>query len=222
MTTTSNKIQALLKVKEEISHEKSSTGNKVKSLYESGTINVEQLLKMKRGPLTTIKLQLPLDLHPQSDCIFTFRLLTARESFDILDELKASNLSPYVDKMQYDILNIALTLSAASKPIPSQLENPSNSPELSVNDLMNAIDTDTLLALGYKYLEFQMKNSPPLESLTDADITMFVNALAESEDDAKKFDLLNGLNLRQMQEVIISLVKSYSTLIKQVDNVFTG
>jgi hypothetical protein len=222
----SSKIQELIKHSKILEHADQPSVIKKKSLVESGITNKESLdflCKLKRGPLATITLY--LDDVEMSDCGIRFRLLTAQESLDIELEMQTLgeelNLSP--TSIAYSIYYISKTLSRASKLFPGG-DNFKIQPDLSELDLRLSIDTDTLIAIGNKYLEFKNKYCPQLENITDNDIEEFVKELDGCEEDLiKKLVLLNGLKSRQTERaVLLDIHKRYQETTKQLDKLFTG
>jgi hypothetical protein len=215
------KIDALFKASDEL-HENAPKAIKKRSLIECGVTDpviIEWLLKMKHGAFSKVKLA--LDSAEVSDCIFTFRLLTAAEDDEIENEMAATGLS-YIDS-RYKRKYIALVLSKASTPHPSMKEATKefNSPELPF-DALYKIPSEMLYAVGYHYEAFRKRCSPKLESLTQEQIDDCIERLEKCEDDIKKFDLLNGWNLNATHEVIIDLVKKLGKLTKQMEAALIG
>lgn len=211
---TTKQEESLFKVVQEINSDEVPRNTKLKSLIESGVGAIDSLLKMKNGCLTSIKLA--LDGDNCGDCIYTFRLLTSQEEYDIFDKLAATGLS-YLD-LRYKIKYAALTLSAASRLTPTLNEE---EPQLSVKALM-WIPKYMLLDLAQRYDEFVQKYSPKLEHLTQQDMDDCIKMIQECEDDVKKYVLLNGWSLKVTQDLLISSTKQLEKLTKQVEAVCIG
>ncbi len=210
-----DKIQALLKLKETVSQADVPNGVKLQSSVESGVKDIEWASKLKRGPNTFMKLA--IDCAKDSDLIYTFRILTTFESEAIERELEESKLP--IGSIRYRILQVCLTLSAASRARPSLTIN--MPPELTVEQL-KFLDLETLFALGYKYDEFVLKHSPRIEGLNLDQINNMIKRLNECEDDEKKSDLIYLLNLKQIHDLIIGLQTKLETQTEQMERVVTG
>ena len=174
---------------------------------------VDKLLKMKNGILTSIKL--PLDNESVSDCLIPFRLLSSREHDEIMDEMNKLKYIKNVDT-QYNSYLISKMLSKASS------DNPSSTPKLSELSLRSTLTRDMLLATGIRYNEFVQQTSPHIEWLTEEDIKHFIEDINSQEDITKKFDILNGLSLKQTQGVLLNLLNKLETITKQLDKFVTG
>ena len=222
-----SKIQSLIKASKILEHKDVSNGLKKKSLIESGIKDkgaIDFLLKLKRGALSTVTLY--LDEVENSDCAINFRLLTAQESLDIEVSMVQLEKEYNINRTSiiYSIYFISKTLSQASKKLPANESFINTQPELSESDLRNGIDTDTLIALGNKYLEFKNQYAPQLDNVTDEDLEEFVSELNSCEEDIiKKLECLNGLKSRQIERVVLlDIHKRYQDLTKQLDKLFTG
>lgn len=214
-----NKVEKFLNIYETKLHNDVPEGVKKKSLAEIGAKKdcIDVLLKMKHGVLTSVKLA--LDGDDASDCIYTFRLLSAQEESDIFDEMEKLKYQPGIH-YQYDIYYISKVLSRASKSIAS--DKPFTQPELTEEVLRKAFPKYLLLAIGIKYNEFREKVSPRLETLTEDQITEIINDINECEGSQKKLTTLSGLNLNQTHEVLLSLLSRLDGLTKQLDSVVIG
>lgn len=210
-----DKIQGLMRIKEQVAHADVPNGQKVQAAVESGVKDIDWACKMKRGPLTCM--QLALDLADDSELIYKFRVLTTYEEIEILDELEAAKIPE--GSIKYRILQICLKLSKASKDIPSltMMRNPG----LTVEQL-KFLDLETLFALGYKYDEFTMKYSPRVEGLNLEQINAMIKRLDECEDAEKKSDLIYLLNLKQMHDLIMGLHTKLETQTELTDLAVTG
>lgn len=202
-----------------ISHADISDKIKRKSLIESGVDGelVNKLLKMKNGCLTSI--DLPLDNESISDCIFKFRILSAQEIGDISDEMSKLKYIKGAD-IQYDIYYTSKILSRATKLILSDFEF--SQPEISEIQLRKNIPLYQLLAIGIRYNEFLQQNSPHIEWLTEEDMSRLIDDINSQEDITKKFDILNGLSLKQTQGVLLDLLNKLENITKQLDKFVTG
>lgn len=229
MNNAGSKLQELIKATKVLEQKDISTGLKKKSLIEVGITDsdaISFLLKLKKGALNTITLY--LDESENSECAISFRLLTAQEWLDL--ELEMNNIvkekNIVYGSIAYNIYYISKILSKASRKLPFALEHfaKANQPELSEEELRLAIDTDTLIALGNKYLDFKSQYAPQMESITDDDINEFVEELNRCEDDLiKKLVCLNGLKSRQTEKaVLLDIHRRYQDLQKQLESLLTG
>ena len=160
-------------------------------------------------------IKLPLDNESVSDCLIPFRLLSSREHDEIMDEMNKLKYIKNVDT-QYNSYLISKMLSKASS------DNPSSTPKLSELSLRSTLTRDMLLATGIRYNEFVQQTSPHIEWLTEEDIKHFIEDINSQEDITKKFDILNGLSLKQTQGVLLNLLNKLETITKQLDKFVTG
>lgn len=229
MNNTGSKLQELIKATKVLEQKDVSNAIKKKSLIETGITDSDKinfLLKLKKGPLNTITLY--LDETENSESAICFRLLTSEEQLNIEQEMNNIMKEQEIayGSLAYNIYYISKTLSKASRKLPFALEHFAkiNQPELSEEELRLAIDTDTLIALGNKYLEFKNQYAPQLENITDNDINEFIEDLNGCENDLiKKLVCLNGLKSRQTERaVLLDIHRRYQELQKQLVNCFTG
>jgi len=229
MSNAGSKLQELIKATKVLEQKDIPNPIKKKSLIEVGIKDsdaISFLLKLKKGALNTITLY--LDESENSECAINFRLLTAQEWADV--ELEMHNFAKERDlsytSVVYSIYYTSKILSRASRNMPYALEkfSKSNQPELSEEELRLAIDPDTLLSLGNKYLEFKNNYAPQMETITDDDINEFVEELNRCEDDLiKKLVCLNGLKSRQTEKaVLLDIHRRYQDLQKQLESLLTG
>lgn len=214
MSGSSIQAESLFRIAEEQSNQSAPDAIKRGALLNGGVTAIDTLLKMKYGVNTTIKLA--LDGDKCGDSIMTFRLLTAAEEYEILNEMAETGWS-YID-IRYQIRYVAKTLSKASIPYH---QHKFGQPQLTENDLL-FIPKNILLALGWQYTEFVEKHSPSLQTLTQDQINDAINMIAECESDIKKHDLLNGWSLKMTQELLIDSVKKLTKYIKQTEAVLIG
>lgn len=222
----SNKLSDFIKVAETISYADQPKGKKLKSLAESsisGRDVIDFLIKMKNGPLTTIKLFLDtINSDEVGDVYLTFRLLTAKEQCDIEQEMLDSKL--LAGTMLYNIRLSVKILSRASKSIISNDEL-YNQPHLSEAEMLDSLTPDVLLGLLQAYLEFKQKYCPRVEFLTEEYITDIIRELDSAEvenDPVKKLILLNSLRLQSMRDLIVNLHLRLLEQTKQLDKFVTG
>ena len=225
-----DKIQNLIKASKILEHNKQpKIAMKKKSLIECGIDKkaVDFLVNLRKGPLTTITMY--LDDDPEGDCGISFRLLTAQEGLDLeleMDKLTKDYGFTYLS-VAYNIYYASKLLAKASKLSPSTnevAEITQNQPVLTEEALRNAIDTDTLIALGRKYMEFRDTYSPKLEEVTQEQIDEVVAELDVCEDSPeKKLLCLNGLNSRWIERIVLlDIHEQLRAQQKQVAKSFIG
>lgn len=198
------------------------TFKKKEALLMQGAPLVDELIKMKNGVLTTIR----IDLDPQtvaqrgqkvsheSNSIIEFRLLTAKEEQEILDYIEEAY--PYAPSdIRYQRIQTALTLSYATRAYPD------NKPKFTYKELLASLSANKWFALANKYAEFVEKYSPAIDTLSQEDLDNIIDALAKETDQAKKFDLLAGMSLMQTQDVLLKCIEKLQNVLIPVEQLCT-
>ena len=225
-----DKIQNLIKASKILEHNKQpKIAMKKKSLIECGIDKkaVDFLVNLRKGPLTTITMY--LDGDPEGDCGMSLRLLTAQEGLELeleMDKLTKEHGFAYLS-LAYNIYYSSKLLAKASRLSPSTneiAEITQNQPVLTEESLRKALDTDTLIGLGLKYMEFRATYSPKLEEVTQEQIDEVVAELDACEDSPeKKLLCLNGLNSRWIERIVLlDIHEQLRAQQKQVAKSFIG
>ena len=221
----STKADKFIKILEETKQADISEGTKRKHLVEVGVDDkniIEFLISMRDGPLTTADFEIGGDDQGDS-VVIKFRILTAQEEIDIEEELIKLKIPDSPFGNLYRKYYISKVLAKATTPIPSNLNLLGNQPVISEQIFRRTITTSHLLAIGYEYLNFLARHSKKLETLTQERIDAILDELVRCEqEDIKKLELLDRLSSSQTQEVLISLLTKYETLIKRMEVLCTG
>lgn len=183
---------------------------------------------MKNGVLTTI--QLSLDGDPESTSYIPFRILSAKEEFDIKKEMQQSGLIPNQEDNAYELLLAVKRLSRATLPIQSPIKgNEAQQTVLTEQDIFNVLSENQVLALGIKYNEFILKHSPKLRSYSHDELDEVINAVSEGLDQinpklqqATLRAIYTALESNATFEALIECVTRLKTLTQQMDKLRTG
>lgn len=183
---------------------------------------------MKNGVLTNIRLA--LDGNEESTAYVPFRILSAKEEFDIKKEMQESGLKPNQADNAYELLFIIKRLSKATQPVQNPLKSDeANQVILTENDMFHILSENQVLALGLKYNEFILKCSPKLREYKQEELQEVIDAVSEALDEfnpklreATLGMIFSALESNATFEALIECVNQLKTLTQQMDKLRTG